>query len=392
MTTARKVVLIIATALVIGGCAISFGAFAAADFRLENLSNMPRDWTEVTETLDAESVAAHNAIIVDSEAGDVRFEASSSDAIEVTYWKSELRNTEITNTNGELHITCTSKPRIGVMIMDFDFTDRSTVVKVPASFAGSVTVRSHEGSTTIDDMPSLSAVSVTTNNGHAHIGRSTADSVELRTENGVVDINDVTANSVEAFTRNGSVQMAFIEAAGAVTAQGGNGNISVNDLRAATLSVFAESGSIELRGIDADTVETRSQTGNQHLNDVSTGRLTAQSMQGSIDGTALVARDGASVQADTGEVSLSFTGSADDYAIDASSAAGNVRAPQGSPSATKRIVIRTTIGNIDLYLSESPSASQDMEASGGGNGTGVPSAPVPPTAPEAPKAPSAPMA
>lgn len=392
MTTARKVVLIIATALVIGGCAISFGAFAAADFRLENLSNVPRDWTEATETLDPESIAPHKAIIVDSSSGNVRFEASSSDAIEITYWKSDLRNTEITDKDGELHITCTSKPRIGVMIMDFDFTDRSTVVKVPASYAGSVTVRSNEGNTTIDDMPSLSTVSVTNNNGHAHIGRSTAESVEMRTENGVVDINDVTVNSMEAFSRNGSVQMTSIEATGAVTAQGGNGNVSVNDLRAATMSVFVESGSIELRDIEADTVETRSQTGNQQLNDVSTGRLTAQSMQGSIDGNALIARGGASVQVDTGEVSLSFTGSADDYAIDASSAAGNVRAPQGSPSATKRIVVRSTYGNIDLNWSESPSASQDGEPSGGGNGTGVPSAPVPPTAPEAPKAPSAPTA
>ena len=39
MTTARKVVLIVATVMLVGGSALALGAFTLADFRFENLSN-----------------------------------------------------------------------------------------------------------------------------------------------------------------------------------------------------------------------------------------------------------------------------------------------------------------------------------------------------------------
>ena len=52
MTTARKAVLIVATVLLVGGSALALGAFAAADFRFENLSNTTRDWVSDTRILE----------------------------------------------------------------------------------------------------------------------------------------------------------------------------------------------------------------------------------------------------------------------------------------------------------------------------------------------------
>lgn len=45
MSSGKKTLLVIATILVIGGGAISFGAFAAAGFNFENLSTESRNWT-----------------------------------------------------------------------------------------------------------------------------------------------------------------------------------------------------------------------------------------------------------------------------------------------------------------------------------------------------------
>lgn len=50
MSSGKKTLLVIATILVIGGGAISFGAFAAAGFNFENLSTESRNWTSSTKT------------------------------------------------------------------------------------------------------------------------------------------------------------------------------------------------------------------------------------------------------------------------------------------------------------------------------------------------------
>ena len=78
MTTARKAVLIVATVLLVGGSALALGAFAAADFRFENLSNDTRDWASTTLTLDAESETPHTVIVVSDRDEGVRFEPSYS--------------------------------------------------------------------------------------------------------------------------------------------------------------------------------------------------------------------------------------------------------------------------------------------------------------------------
>lgn len=374
MSTARKVVLVIATALVLGGSAISLGAFAAADFRLENLSNVPRDWTAATDVLEPESEAPHTAIVVEGGGGDVRFEASSADAIEISYWNGSRRTTEITDEGGVLHVVCTSNPRVGVMIMDVDFTDRSTVVRVPASFTGSIDIATDSGNAQVDGLSSLDALSMATGGGNAHVGRTAAQTIELRADDGVVDANDVTANSLSASAGNGGVQLASIEATGTVAAQSENGDIAANDVKAASFSATATSGSIDLSGIAADAVETFGLNGNQRIDDVAAATFNARASDGSID--AAIAANSATVQADNGNVVLAFAGSADEYAIDASSANGHVNAPEGAVGAAKRIVVRATDGNIDIAFDKGDASVE----------RGADEAPAAPAAPTAPSA------
>ena len=59
MSSGKKTLLVIATILVIGGGAISFGAFAAAGFNFENLSTESRNWTSSTKTFAPETENPH---------------------------------------------------------------------------------------------------------------------------------------------------------------------------------------------------------------------------------------------------------------------------------------------------------------------------------------------
>ena len=86
MSSGKKTLLVIATILVIGGGAISFGAFAAAGFNFENLSTESRNWTSSTKTFAPEAESPHTAIVLRDMDEDVRIEPTDGDAIEVTYW------------------------------------------------------------------------------------------------------------------------------------------------------------------------------------------------------------------------------------------------------------------------------------------------------------------
>ena len=74
MSSGKKTLLVIATILVIGGGAISFGAFAAAGFNFENLSTESRNWTSSTKTFAPEAENPHTAIVLRDMGEDVRIE------------------------------------------------------------------------------------------------------------------------------------------------------------------------------------------------------------------------------------------------------------------------------------------------------------------------------
>ena len=133
MTTARKAVLIVATVLLVGGSALALGAFAAADFRFENLSNTTRDWVSDTRILEPEAEAPHTAVVVRDAGGDVRFEQTDGDAFEVTCWTSSEKTVDVVDEGGVLEITGHGTSLTGLMIMKVEFQDHATVVKVPRS-------------------------------------------------------------------------------------------------------------------------------------------------------------------------------------------------------------------------------------------------------------------
>ncbi|MEG0991569.1 MAG: hypothetical protein RR842_12510 [Gordonibacter sp.] len=81
MSRARKVVLIVATILLVTGSAIGMGAFAAANFNLANFSTV--SWEQTTDTLAPEAESPHTAVVVTEGSHGVRFMPSETDSFEV---------------------------------------------------------------------------------------------------------------------------------------------------------------------------------------------------------------------------------------------------------------------------------------------------------------------
>ena len=139
MSKGKKTLLIVATTLVVSGCAISFGAFAAAGFDPVNLSTESRDWTPATKTFDPETENPHTAIVLRDAGENVRIEPTDGDAIEVTCWTNEQKRFDVTDDGGTITIKGSCESYIGIMMIG-SFEDHTTVVKVPRSYAGTLDI------------------------------------------------------------------------------------------------------------------------------------------------------------------------------------------------------------------------------------------------------------
>ena len=176
MSSGKKTLLVIATILVIGGGAISFGAFAAAGFNFENLSTESRNWTSSTKTFAPETENPHTAIVLRDMGEDVRIEPTDGDAIEVTYWTNERKSFDVDDNGGTVTVEGSREPAIDIMMIG-SFEDHSTVLKVPRSYTGTLDIDLMGGNVDAADLDRLGSVTAKTASGNISLSRLAADDI-----------------------------------------------------------------------------------------------------------------------------------------------------------------------------------------------------------------------
>ncbi|MEF9877550.1 MAG: DUF4097 family beta strand repeat-containing protein [Gordonibacter sp.] len=342
MPKARKVALIIATALVIVGTVIALESYAAAGFNPVNLSTV-NDWEQTTNTLTPESQAPHTSLVVDIGGGGygVRIEPSENDSFEVVSWLNSAQGVEVSDKGGMLTVKGYYKQVIQLMKIDLDFQDRSTVVKVPASYTGSITVESGSGSVDVSRLEGLSSLSVNMSSGHTTVTRVAAAEMSLCATSGKMDVSDIQANNVKMFASSGGINLATAAATQSIKLETGSGNHQVSTLSAPRVAMRATSGSIDAISVDATDVRF----------DVTSGKVNA-----------------------------SLAGSATDYTIESSITSGHLSAPQGSANGSRHLSIRIISGYANIMFNDSPGAPN----------MSTPGSPETPAAPSAPAAPAPP--
>lgn len=396
MTTARKTVLIIASVLVAGGLAIAFGAFAAAGFDIRNLSNDPRDWEKIEQTFEINVSTPYTSINVYGSEEDVRFEHTDGDHIEVAYWDSAQgdKHHTLSDEAGVLSLTSDARNQFlgHIGLLSFAREDRATVIKVPSSYTGTITVKTQVGETEIDSLTQVEALNVFSDAGYVSVKNTQTGAIELRSSAGGLEAVGIQAEQLIATNSAGSVYLHDIDAQ-TLEVRNDVGNIEVSEVRAKNMVASTKAGSADLSDIVADSLETTSEVGNQNLFKVQADTLTATSSMGAITARALTVST-STLEAQTGNVSATFTEEASAYVIDAQAQLGSVHTPEGAREATKHITARATTGNIDLaFGAHAGGQGQDYsqsENSGSESDRRTPQAPAAPTAPEAPAAPAAP--
>ena len=298
MSSGKKTLLVIATILVIGGGAISFGAFAAAGFNFENLSTESRNWTSSTKTFAPEAESPHTAIVLRDMGEDVRIEPTDGDAIEVTYWTNERKSFDVGDNGGTVTVEGSREPAIGIMMIG-SFEDHSTVLKVPRSYTGTLDIDLMGGNVDAADLDRVGSVTAKTASGNISLSRLAADDIVTNAASGNVQVQ--------------RVQCAYLSTA-TLDARMGSGDILAAGVAATDAKFDAVSGSVNasFSGSDSEyAIEASSVSGDVH----------------SPAGSATASRH-VSARTMSGDVTLTFSGGG------ASVSNGNgIRSDSGAPTA-----------------------------------------------------------
>ena len=361
MSRSRKVVLVLATVLLVGGSALSLFAFAKAGFSLQNLSTT-RDWVSSTRTLPSEAEAPHTALVVHDGYQSIRLEPTDDDAFQVEYWTNERRSVSLTDQDGVLTIEGADEQRDGFVRFEFMSSQRGmTVVKVPRSFTGSILVETGVGDVEAAGFAGLSSVSLASSSGSVHATRIEAQDVSMSSNVGGIHAADVQAARVNASLESGSITMADVTAT-------------------ETLTSRTSIGDQDLRQVSAPILDVRTSSGAVHAADVAGDDLVFETSVGDIEATVV--------------------GVESDYRVEAASSVGDVNVPRGSAGADRRVRAHASTGAVLIaFVAEGASDAGDMAgddvagAAAGALGTGAgagrgPAAPDAPSAPDAPAAPA----
>lgn len=193
MRNVKKTLLIVSVALIAGGAVLAGGAWAAAGFDFAKLSTHVNKFDRQTKTLEAESTAPHKAIRVESEFGNVKLVPADGDAIELVYWTNANRTADVKDENGVLTLSFKETESIGsieINLMDKG-QDDTTVVRVPKSFTGDISVSNDFASTTATDLEGISSCTLVSSSGEVWASDVSAKTLDATSNDGVVMLNNV---------------------------------------------------------------------------------------------------------------------------------------------------------------------------------------------------------
>lgn len=311
MSKAQKATLIVATVLLIGGLGLAFSMLVLADFNLGNLSTT-RNWTSTAHAFTSESESPHTEIVVRDSSESVRIEPSSSDSIEVECWESENKRFEITDEGGVLSVVGIDRPAPHLFVMDFQ--NRTTVVRVPASYSGSISIETASGNIEVADLRTVKTVSATTASGNITISALPA------------------AETVFASSTSGSAWLDNVDAA-SIDARTVSGRINTESCSGERISLESTSGSIfaQIFGTEGDYAIEAASTSGSVSTPVSapdaSKRITMKTVSGSIELSLSGNTEASRTQSDRGQ-----GGTSNPTAPEAPSAPGAPKAPE-APAA-----------------------------------------------------------
>jgi DUF4097 and DUF4098 domain-containing protein YvlB len=209
MSKTTKLVLIIATVSLTLGIVVAGSALALVGFDFSRLSTV----TNYEQRNYVSTTAGITAIEFDGISDDVRVERANVKTVEVDYWENDRLTYEITSTGGTLRIAANYEWQGELLNFDLGFTDTTVVIRIPADFTGSLTLKTTSGEIKTGDLGTLSALQISTVSGGIRVNSTVTGSITLKTTSGDIVFEKLTASNIKLSTVSGEITGTILGAA-----------------------------------------------------------------------------------------------------------------------------------------------------------------------------------
>jgi DUF4097 and DUF4098 domain-containing protein YvlB len=239
MKKSSKIILIIATACLAAGILTTTLAFAFAgpDLRVFSLSGEYRQ-----ESLRCALDTGMN-IVYEGVAHDVVIERTDNPDLELTYWYNDQQNYESDYKGSTLRIE--EKYEFRLFVFDFDFSNHTTVLRIPTSFDGSLSLTTSSGAIKVYRLASIDELTVETTSGNLDISEvEVADTLRVESVSGDVTIAEVTATQGILRTTSGNCTLDELRFGAQFEAESVSGTIRLERLQAPRITFASTSGNI----------------------------------------------------------------------------------------------------------------------------------------------------
>jgi len=327
MHTATKIALFAAALLILVGICLGIASLAISggDFSFYQRED---DYEVKTREFDADAVTS---LVIDEPSHDVRILRSDDETFRITYYESEKSTCRFDQSaDGRLRISRHNERRWHFFFWGFNLNDHSTVIELPASFTGNISIKQTSGDLRISGITLSGDITATLTSGNAILSDVTAARLDLTQTSGDLKLG------------GGSFE--------SVSIQHTSGDIEITGMEANTLRLSSVSGDIDAESIRAAAdIYVKTTSGKIMLSDVTTdGTLSCHSTSGNTILKQTACGD-AEFSAVSGDIRAEIIGTEEEYFISTSTTSGSVRVPP-THGREKRITARTTSGDIRITL------------------------------------------
>ena len=275
-----KITLLVASCILLLGIVLGVIGIAMGgiDSFLQGGSFMDSNYH--TEQFEAPASQVTSIVITDQDS-EVILRASTDDMVRVYYAVSDRRPFDVTLQDGALTGTRSDLRKWYNYISFGLYTDSyTTIVEVPASFTGDITLHSTNGKITAGGTDIAGALSLRTTNGSVDLdGLQVRDGITVETTNGRIHADNLTTASLRCTSSNGQLHIAATVSE-SVALETSNGAIQL-DLYGEPGSITARSSNGKIAGqIHANQaayrVTAQTSNGNCNLDDTDTGSKTLE--------------------------------------------------------------------------------------------------------------------
>lgn len=281
MKTSKKVWLIVAVGLVVGGAILAVAALVTINFdfnALTTVSHTPQTYT---------TAEAFDSITVRTDTDDIWFAPSADDTCRVEYFESPRVFYTFAVQDRTLLITREDERRwydhIGIV-----FDDTPITVYLPQSTYASVTVDADTSDITLPTDFCFSRVSLKTDTGDITCSADATGTLDLRSDTGTIAVDQITAGEVILQTATGDIAVTSATVADAVRVDTDTGDVELTNVRCTAYKAHSSTGDIALcETVVSGDILIESNTGDVTFVGADAADITVKTSTGDVTGTLL---------------------------------------------------------------------------------------------------------